>query len=108
VQDYPDREAMTGVWIPLPFFSDEALPGALKSVREMLRPGGWMFTMCANPLPGGMARAVTNLRDVLWGGAPRTAEQALHAMQEAGFESVQKASEVPGVPFKLLVARRPD
>jgi SAM-dependent methyltransferase len=104
VENLADVERFDLVWLPLPFFSPDAVEPALERAWRALRPGGW--AMMANVGSGGedVGSAVSRLRCTLWGGAPLADETLAALLGRIGFTDIRGDAAIPMAPTR---ARRP-
>lgn len=85
VEDLADREAYDLAHLPQVFIPLEVVEVGLRNVYQALRPGGWI-ALVAISAPGDELRATTlRLLNVLWGGAPVSAEEVASLIRSAGF-----------------------
>jgi cyclopropane fatty-acyl-phospholipid synthase-like methyltransferase len=106
LEDLTDHQAYDFAYLAQVFMPVDVVKPGLRTIREALRPGGWI-SMPALDAPGDDLHATTaRLLNVLWGGTPMPLEQALRLVREAGFEMVQSGGE-PGTLIRGVAGRRP-
>ena len=84
-----DVECFDLAYVPQVFLPDEAFPSGIPLVWRALRPGGWV-TLPVISAPGNdLGAALARLRNTLWGGGARFADEVAEAITRAGFIDVQ-------------------
>ena len=105
LQDIPDRDAFTLAWLAGPFLPPQIIATALATVRNALKPGGWLvFGLFASP-PDPLGQALTALKVVRSGGHPWSNEDVESQMRDAGFEGIK--SFTPPTLVRFTVGKRP-
>jgi SAM-dependent methyltransferase len=105
VQDMPDREVFDWAWLPVVFLPDDVLAGAIAVMHRVLRPGGWLMLPATTPATD-VRSYVAHLRQELWGGGPRTAEQLSALARDAGFATFREVPGPPGLGVTMLFVQR--
>jgi len=84
-----DVECFDLAYVPQVFLPDEAFRSGIPLVWRALRPGGWV-TLPVISAPGNdLGAALARLRNTLWGGGARFADEVAEAITRAGFIDVQ-------------------
>jgi len=91
-----------------------AMPAMVAGIRmnpeleeRLHRPGGWL-TLPVISAPGtDLEAALSWLRNTLWGGGARLAEQVAETLRGAGFTGVQVFPAAQGSTLRAVVAQRP-
>lgn len=105
LEDLSDRDAFTLAWLAGPFLPPEIISTALTTIRNALKPGGWLvFGLFASP-PDPLGQALTALKVVRSGGHPWSNEDVEGKMRDAGFEEMK--SFTPLHLARFTVGRRP-
>jgi SAM-dependent methyltransferase len=104
LEDLPDRDVFTLVWLPGPFLAAEALPAELAVAHGALRVGGWLVFGLFEPSTDQLAEALTALRVVRSGGHPWNAKQVEDQLRSAGFEQMRLFTP-PNLP-SLIFGKR--
>lgn len=105
VEALNDVAAFDLAYLPQVFLSDEAFQFGLAAVWQALRRGGWLI-MPAISVPGEDLQAtLARLRNTIWGGGARLADEVAAAATRSGFEDVQV--HPVGSTVHTVVARRP-
>ena len=105
LEDVPDRDAFTLAWLAGPFLPPQIIATALTTVRNALKPGGWLvFGLFASP-PDPLGQALTALKVVRSGGHPWSNEDVESQMRDAGFEGIK--SFTPPTLVRFTVGKRP-
>jgi predicted O-methyltransferase YrrM len=106
VEALRDLEEFDLAYLPQVFVPEDVFPRGLRTVFSGLRRGGWV-TLPVISAPGAdLGPAVARLRNTLWGGGARLAEEVVEAVREAGFTQVQ-VRHVGGLRH-AVVGRRPE
>jgi SAM-dependent methyltransferase len=107
VEDLGDSEAFDLAYVAQVFLPDQAFEPGLRRVWRALRPGGWL-TLPVISAPGAdLQAALARLRNTLWGGGARLAEQVAETLRAVGFTGVQIFPAAQGGTLRAVVARRP-
>jgi 2-polyprenyl-3-methyl-5-hydroxy-6-metoxy-1,4-benzoquinol methylase len=106
LEDLTDVETYDLAYLPQVFMPIEVVKRGLRSVREALRPGGWILVVTVDAPGDDLHSAFARLLNVLWGGTPLAVEEVISLVREAGFEMVQAGGD-PGSWIKGVVGRRP-
>jgi len=105
LENVPDRDAFTLAWLAGPFLPPEIIAPALTTIRDALKPGGWLvFGLFAAP-PDPLGQALTALKVVRSGGHPWRNEDVERKMRDAGFEEIK--SFTPPHLARFTVGKRP-
>jgi len=106
VEALRDVEQFDLAYLPQVFLADDVFLQGLRTVWRALRKGGWV-TLPTISSPGDELRpALARLRNTLWGGGARVAEEVAQAITEAGFTDVQVRAL--GGTRHAVMGRRPD
>lgn len=106
VEALHDVDQFDLAYLPQVFLGDDAFRKGLRTVRRALRNGGWV-TLPTISAPGDEFRpALARLRNTLWGGHARFAEDVAQALTEAGFTDVWVRPL--GGTRHAVMGRRPD
>jgi len=107
VEDLGDSEAFDLAYVAQVFIPDRAFEPGLRRVWRALRPGGWL-TLPVISAPGtDLEAALSRLRNTLWGGGARLAEQVAETLRGVGFTGVQVFPAAQGSTLRAVVAQRP-
>lgn len=105
LEDLSERDVFTLVWLAGPFLPPEIISTALTTIRNALKPGGWLvFGLFATPADP-LGQALTALKVVRSGGYPWSNEDVESKMHSAGFEEIK--SFTPPHLARFTVGRRP-
>jgi precorrin-6B methylase 2 len=105
VEELTDVEAFDLAYLPQVFLSEEAFRSGLGNIWQALRRDGWLI-MPAISVPGDdLQAALARLRNTLWGGGARLADEVAEAATQSGFADVQV--HPVGSTVHTVLARRP-
>jgi SAM-dependent methyltransferase len=107
VQDLSDENCYDLAWVPVMFMPAEVAARGLHRVRAALRPGGWAILGSAAAQGEGLQPAVLRLVGVLFGSGRLLPEHAAEMLRAAQYESIRVLPAAPGVPIRMIIARRP-
>ena len=110
---FEDDEAFDSAFWSQFFFSDEARPGALATLRRSVRPGApiavpvrWLNTELADPSsPPGQEHALFRAMAQSWGVPDRDPDQLVDELSDAGFVDPHVFSQTP--TNALVVVHQP-
>ena len=107
VEEMTDSEEFDLAYFPQMFMADEVFEPGLRALWTALRPGGWLMTGTFS-LPGAeLEPAVGRLRDTLFGGGGRPAEEVAAKMTDAGFGAVRVIVPPGKGTMRVVLGRRP-
>jgi SAM-dependent methyltransferase len=106
IEELPDKDEFTLVWLPGPFLPPEIVSTALERTSRALRPDGWVVFGMFGSTPDPLGEALTALRTVRSGGHPWTTAEVEQRLRGYGFTQIESSS--PGLPTLLVVGKKPD
>jgi predicted O-methyltransferase YrrM len=106
VEDLQDGEAFDLAYVAQVFIPDGVFEAGLARVWRALRPGGWVSMPAISAAGEDLEAALSRLRNLLWGGGVRLAEQVAEAARSVGFTGVQ-VSPLLGGTFRAVLGQRP-
>ncbi|MFZ0117953.1 MAG: class I SAM-dependent methyltransferase [Pseudonocardiaceae bacterium] len=107
VQDLTDENRYDLAWVPVMFLPADVAARGLRRVRAALRPGGWVVLGSLAAEGDGLQPAVLRLVSLLFGSGRLFPHHAAEMLGAAECESIRVLPAAPGVPIRMLVARRP-
>lgn len=106
LEDLSDRDVYDLAYFPQVFMPIEVVKMGLHSVREALRPGGWITLVAVDARGDDLHATTARLLNVLWGGTPLSADEVASLTRATGFDMVRTGGD-PGSSIKGVVGRRP-
>lgn len=106
VMDLDDAAIYDGAWLPMFFFTQEALKSAIARVLESLKPGGWIVLGLYMPPPDPLTQATNNLQTVRGGGEMVSSERAVELLKEAGYTDVADRGQLGQIPVGFVIGRK--
>ena len=106
LEDIPEQEAFTLIWLPGAFLPYEIIPSALEKMRDALKPGGWLVFGFFAPPPDPLGESLTTLKVVRFGGHPWNIDEVESRMRDAGFEQIK--SFTPPHFSRFTIGKRSD
>lgn len=107
VQDLTDESCYDLAWVPVMFLPADVAARGLHRVRAALRPGGWAILGSLAAEGEGLQPAILRLVSVLFGSGRLLPDHAAEMLHTAEYESIRILPAAPGVPIRMIVARRP-
>lgn len=105
LEELSEREAFDLAYLPQVFMPLDVVKAGLGSVREALRPGGWILVVAFDAPGDDLHAATARLLNVMWGGSPLGAEEVAEMTRAAGFDMV-RIGGAPGSLIKGVTGRR--
>ncbi|MGH3787968.1 MAG: SAM-dependent methyltransferase [Pseudonocardiaceae bacterium] len=107
VQGLADEGCYDLAWVPVMFLPADVAARGLRRVRAALRPGGWAVLGSLAAEGGGLQPAVQRLMSLLFGSGRLLPDHAAQMLRAARYESIRILPVTPGVPIRMIIARRP-
>jgi SAM-dependent methyltransferase len=107
VQDLTDENCYDLAWVPVMFLPADVAARGVHQVRAALRPGGWVILGSLAAEGDGLQPTVLRLVSVLFGSGRLLPDHAAEMLGAAEYESIRVLPAAPGVPIRMIIARRP-
>ncbi len=108
LEELIDERLFDLVWLPQMFVPGKLFRQGLGPVWRALRPGGWIWLSALNESGTKLRFAISQLRNVVWGGDPIRAADLKSLLCEARFTEIQEIENSSVGEHVFIVARRPE
>lgn len=107
VEDLDEQGVYDFAQVPVMFLPTEVLAQGLGTVREALRPGGWLLLQVVSVTGNELTPAVLRLLCTLWGSEPTGPERVVEIVKDAGYLEAAVLPPIPCPPVRYVVGRSP-